>query len=76
MHDALVEKVSEIGATMRLPRVAIAYADNLELADRCAEKLAKQLGLTEIMITPLSPVMGVHGGRNTLGIAILDEAAS
>ena len=75
VHEALIDKVLELGSTMKLPRVAIAYADNLKLADHCAEKLAKQLGPTEIMITPLSPVMGVHGGKNTLGIAILDEAA-
>jgi DegV family protein with EDD domain len=75
VHEALIEKIVELGSTMKLPRVAIAYADNLKLADQSAEKIAKQLGVTEIMITPLSPVMGVHGGKNTLGVAILDEAA-
>lgn len=75
VHEALIEKIVELGSTMKLPRVAIAYADNLKLADQSAEKIAKQLGVTEIMITPLSPVMGVHGGKNTLGVAVLDEAA-
>jgi DegV family protein with EDD domain len=75
VHDALTEKVIELGSGMKRPRVAIAHGAALKHAEKCANEFAKRLNPSEILITTLSPVMGVHGGGNTLGIAILDEAA-
>jgi DegV family protein with EDD domain len=75
VHDGTIDKVSELASTMKKPRVAIAHADCLKLAERYAQEFAKRFSPIDTLITPLSPVMGVHGGRNCIGVALLDEAA-
>ncbi|MBY0589497.1 DegV family EDD domain-containing protein, partial [bacterium] len=75
VHDGAIDKVSELASSMKKPRVAIAHADCLNLAHKYADAFAKRFSPIDTMITPLSPVMGVHGGRNCIGVALLDEAA-
>ena len=75
VHDALIEKCVRLGSEMDKPRVAIAHLVSPDLANRYAEAFAKRFSPIEILIAPMSPVIGVHGGRNCIGVALLDEAA-
>jgi DegV family protein with EDD domain len=73
VHDALLEKCLELAAPMSRLKVGIAHADAAPIADRFANEFAKRLNPASILVTPLSPVMGVHGGRNCIGVALLDD---
>jgi DegV family protein with EDD domain len=75
VHDGTIDKVSELASSMSRPRVAIAHADCPKLADKYAQAFVKRFSPFDLMITPLSPVMGVHGGRQCVGVALLDESA-
>lgn len=73
VHDALLEKVIEYASSLRGPKIGIAHADARGIADRFANEITKRTDAASILITPLSPVMGVHGGKNCIGVAILDD---
>lgn len=73
VHDALLEKVVEHACTLSHPKIGISHADARGVADHFANELTKRTNCASILITPLSPVMGVHGGKNTVGVAILDD---
>jgi hypothetical protein len=73
VHDAMLEKVVECASSVSRPKIGISHADARGIADRFANELTKRTDCASILITPLSPVMGVHGGKNCIGVAILDE---
>lgn len=75
VHDGAIDRISEMASSMSKPRIAIAHADCMKLAEKYASTFAKRFSPIDTMITPLSPVMGVHGGRNCIGVALLDEGA-
>jgi DegV family protein with EDD domain len=73
--DRMLELFQKHAEKYSLPvRLASLYTDNPEgaqiLADRAREKFGKD-GVSEILLTPVSPVIGTHLGPGTSGICFL-----
>ena len=53
---------------------AVATTTELELANEIAGTLKTELGLKEIPIFRIGPVVGTHGGPGTVGVAFVLDA--
>lgn len=54
----------------RIKRFGVAHADNLVVAQRIHDRLAKHFPEAEHYMTGVCPALGVHGGRGVIGIAV------
>jgi DegV family protein with EDD domain len=73
--DRMLELFQKQAEKYNLPvRLASLYTDNPEgaqiVADRAREKFGKD-GVSEILLTPVSPVIGTHLGPGASGICFL-----
>lgn len=62
--DTLAERVGEARV-----RIAILHTGAIEEAMRLREELAARFKCVEILIEPVTPVLGVHAGPGALGLA-------
>jgi len=49
--------------------LAIVYANNLKEAQKLEEILKKNPNINLLFISSISPVLGIHAGPGTLGVA-------
>lgn len=54
--------------------VGILHADRPQLAEEVSQTLKQKIDCIEVIITELSPVISVHVGPGTIGIAVYPEA--
>lgn len=73
VHDALLQKVQSLAREMPTVRVGIAHADDLARAQWYAEQLESTVHPASTLITELSPVIAIHGGRGTIGITMMPD---
>lgn len=51
-------------------RIAVGHAASPEAAARLADACRELPGVESVLVTPLGPTLGVHGGPGTLGFAV------
>ena len=51
-------------------RIAVGHAASPDAARRLADACGELPGVTAVLVTPLGPTLGVHGGPGTLGFAV------
>ena len=71
----LVELMEETFGSSEPLRAMIMHAACEDRAKALQEVLCKQLNIVDVMILPLSPVLGAHCGNGTLGLACCPQAA-
>lgn len=71
----LVELIQETYGASEPLRALIMHAACEDRAKALHEVLCKQLNIADVMIMPLSPVLGAHCGNGTLGLACCPQAA-
>jgi len=64
----LSEEIKKKGRGEKI-RVAIAHADNLEVAEKLKEKLEKEPGTEVVFVSSVSPAVGTHTGPGALLVA-------
>jgi fatty acid-binding protein DegV len=55
---------------MQQVRLGIAHADDPRRAEWYAERLTSTLRPRLLLLTELSPIIAIHGGRGAVGIAL------
>ena len=63
----LVEKLAEL-KTDGTNRAFICHADCEADAKAVAEKIKEQTGLSDILIAPMGPIIGLHAGPGTVAL--------
>lgn len=66
--SAMIDKVEETIDIESNPFIAISHGNSPEDAGRVAQIIEKRLGIKEIIIEELGPIIGAHGGQGTLTI--------
>jgi len=64
----LAEEVKKMGKGEKI-NLAIVYANNLKEAQKLEEILKKNPNINLLFISSISPVLGIHAGPGTLGVA-------
>ncbi len=74
--ERMLDEVERRLAERPQPRLAVIHADATEWAERTRLALEERLHVANILIQPISPVVGVHTGPGLVGIAYAwgDEA--
>ena len=67
----LVELISEASKGRHEVRLAIAHADDLERAQSLKKMLEKAVKAKDIIISGISPAIGVHAGPKAIGVAVI-----
>ena len=66
--DALFAKIKETATDVSGQTVFISHGDCIEDAEYLAEKIKTELGVKEVMISYVGPVIGAHSGPGTLAL--------
>lgn len=66
--SAMIDKLEETIDIKNTPFITISHGDSMEEADRIAKIIKKRIGVKEIIIEELGPMIGVHGGPGTIAI--------
>ncbi|MCA9027755.1 MAG: DegV family EDD domain-containing protein [Planctomycetaceae bacterium] len=76
VHEVLLQKVLTLARSMPTVRLGIAHAEDPDRAHWYAERLASTIEPASILVTELSPVIAIHGGRGTIGITMIPSEIS
>lgn len=71
---ALLSRVEEFAVNPREQTMFIGHGDCLEDAEWLKEKLISELGVKDVMISLIGPVIGAHSGPGTLAVFFHDKA--
>ncbi len=71
--DALVKKMEETAIAPKEQTVFISHGDCLEDAEYVAEQVRQKMGVTDIKINFIGPVIGAHSGPGTVALFFLGE---
>ena len=66
--DALFAKAKETALEIADQTVFISHGDCIEDAEYLAEKIKSELGVKEVIISYVGPVIGAHSGPGTLAL--------
>jgi len=68
----IMEALSDMCTKYKLLDIGIPYAVVFEEAKKLAQQIKQQFSnaINEVLITPISPALGVHGGPGLLGVVI------
>ena len=66
--DALFAKIKQTATDVSEQTVFISHGDCIEDAEYLAEKIKSELGVKEVMISYVGPVIGAHSGPGTLAL--------
>lgn len=67
----LFEKMKETAITPAEQTVFISHGDSVDDANYLADMIKEQLGVKEIVINPIGPVIGAHAGPGTIALFFL-----
>ncbi len=68
---ALFEKMVETAINPAEQTVFISHGDSIDDANYLADMIREQLGVKEIIINPIGPVIGAHAGPGTIALFFL-----
>ncbi len=71
--DALFNKAKETGKDISSQTVFISHGDCIQDAEYLANKLKTELGVKEVIISYVGPVIGAHSGPGTLALFFMAE---
>ena len=66
--DALFAKIKDMATDVSEQTVFISHGDCIEDAEYLAEKIKSELGVKEVIISYVGPVIGAHSGPGTLAL--------
>jgi DegV family protein with EDD domain len=66
--DALFAKIKDMATDVSEQTVFISHGDCIEDAEYLAEKIKSELGVKEVVISYVGPVIGAHSGPGTLAL--------
>ena len=73
---ALYEKVEETALEPQKQTVFISHGDSEKDALWLAERLKERLGVPEVMVSQIGPIVGSHAGPGTVAVFFLDRDGS
>ena len=72
----LYEKTEQDALNPRTQLMFIGHGDCPKDAEWLAERLKEKLGVPEVMITQIGPIIGSHAGPGTVAVFFLDKDGS
>ena len=66
--DAILQKLYEDAAGLRVKEVAVHHINCEEEGIRLADEISRNLGI-EVMVESIGPVIGTHVGPGSVGVA-------
>ncbi len=69
----LVELAEKACKGRKSARLAVAHADDLHTAERLKEMIEKNIRAKDLIISEISPAIGVHAGPGAIAIAVIGE---
>ncbi|MGD2026675.1 MAG: DegV family protein [Anaerolineales bacterium] len=64
----LVDCMANTIGNRKPTQIAVMHADDMEKAEELSQQARERFGVTEIMFTDFTPVMGAHAGPGVLGL--------